>query len=110
MKKKFHQTKLGKLIGTKLAKAAIKSIPIVGDILGPILDDTTRREAEPPPSDHVGGNIRVETVVEGSEAGTITTVEVVPILIKVGLWIVAILVTMGKISQEAAEWIKGFVT
>jgi len=103
MKKLFK-----KLIRSKLIKAAIKSIPIVGDILGPILEDTTRREVVPPASDN-GGNIRVETVVEGSEAGTITTVEVVPIIVKVGLWIVVVLVALGKISPELAEWIKAFV-
>ena len=103
MKKLFK-----KLIRSTLGKAAIKSIPIVGDILGPILEDTTRRETERPASDN-GGNIKVETVVEGSEGGTITTIEIVPIIIKVGLWIVAILVVLGKISPDTAEWIKDFI-
>ncbi len=109
MKKKFHETRIGKLLGNRIAKAAIKSIPIVGNIVGPFLDDTTRREVVSPASDD-GGNIRVETVVEGSDAGKTTAEEIVPILVNVGLWILAILVVMGKVSPESAEWIKGFAT
>ena len=39
MKKKFKDTKLGKILLSKVGKSAIKMIPIVGGPIGNILDD-----------------------------------------------------------------------
>ena len=73
MKKKFKDTKIGKLLTNRFVKMAIKSIPLVGGPLGNILDDTTERVKER--TEEMRGDkqyIDIKDKIIGSESGNLT--------------------------------------
>ncbi len=84
-KKKFVETKFGKLLTGKVVGGLIKSIPFgVGSLAGNILDE-----------------------VNGSQPGEVDKKSIYPQLIKLGIYaVLAYLVVSGKLSQEDAELFK----
>lgn len=88
MKKKFKDTKVGKVLTGGFVKSIIKSIPIIGDLGGNILDE-----------------------VDGSEAGEVNKKELPVTLARIGiLAIVLYLALSGKIGWDEAEQAKEFIT
>lgn len=96
--KKFKDMGIGRfLLGSPMVKMAVKSIPVVGDIISPILDDTTRTKRETK-----GGLTRTEHI-EGSEPGQITKEELLPILIRWGILVGLIIYALISGDWEGAE-------
>lgn len=103
--KKFKNMGIGRfLLGSPMVKMAIKSIPIVGDIISPILDDTTRTERETK-----GGLTRTKHI-EGSEPGQITKEELLPILIRWGIVVGLIIYALISGNWDAAERAQDFIS
>lgn len=87
MKKKFIDKKIGKFLTKPTVKAIIKSIPILGDIAGNVLDEQ-----------------------QTSEPGQIDKKTIGPQLVKIAiLGILLYLAMTGKISFEEAEQAKEFI-
>ncbi len=103
--KKIKDMGIGRfLLGSPMVKMAIKSIPIVGDIISPILDDTTRSERETKK-----GLTRVN-YIEGSRPGQITKEELLPILIRWGILVGLIIYALISGNWEVAERAKEFIS
>jgi len=100
MKKKFRDTKFGKLLTNRFVKMAIKAIPLVGGPLGNILDDTTVKETTSALGTH--------RIIEGSEPGGLSGDEWTALIGSVilgGLLVYALITG----DWEGAEKGKGFI-
>lgn len=88
MKKKFKETKFGKLLTSPVAKMLIKTLPLgIGSMAGNILDET-----------------------ENSQPGEVNKEDLIPQLIKLAFYIVLVyLAIKGGISWDDAEAAKGFI-
>ena len=86
-KKKFKNTKVGKILTGGFVKGVIKSIPVVGDLAGNVLDEA-----------------------DGTEAGQLNKKELPVTLLKVIiLTIILYMALSGKIGWEEAEQAKDFI-
>ena len=86
-KKKFKDTKVGKILTGGFVKGIIKSIPWVGEVASNVLDDN------------------------GTESGKVDKKELPSILIRIGIIAVLLYLAMiGKIGWDEAEQAKEFIT
>ena len=92
-KKKFKETKIGKLLTSKLGKTLVTSIPIVGDPLENLLTETK-------------GDGKDEVK---SEAGKIDWSNPQGIIRGVIVAVLLYLALKGHISWEEAEQVKDFI-
>ncbi len=86
-KKKFKETKFGKIITGKIVAGAVKLIPFgIGSLAGNILDEN------------------------GTESGEIDKKTIYPQLIKLAFYAtIGLLIAFGKISPEYGEIVKDFL-
>ena len=93
MKKRFKETRFGKVLLNPTVKVLLKSVPFVGGLAGNILDE-------------VNGHGEGELI---SDAGTINRSDLIPQLVQIG-WAVLLagLALAGVISWEDAETAKSF--
>jgi len=93
-KKKFKETKIGKLLTSRVAKGLLKSLPLgVGQIAGNILDEKK-------------GDGKGEVV---SEAGSIDWKDPATIVSAVATLVLMYLALTGKLTWEEAEQAKSFI-
>jgi len=90
---------------SKVAKAAITLIPGVGDVAQVFMTDTIEKKTT---TDKAG--FKITEYLGGSELGSATREELVPVIIRAALVLLMLAALLGWISFEEAEQAKEFLT